>query len=89
MTDLPSQKISESGISNLFQYQLKEAGVAKYLNLENADRTYEVLKEFTERQYRFLNWLYIEKAYKKIAMLLIENGMPANQDYIDYKNSQD
>jgi hypothetical protein len=84
--DILNKPISISQISNLERYQLKEVGVAKYLDLSDADRTYEVLKTLSERQYRFLGWLFIEKHYKKIAKILLDAGLKPNPDYIDYLN---
>ena len=86
--DILNKPISISQISNLERYQLKENGVAKYLDLSDADRTYEVLKTLTERQYRFLGWLFLEKHYKKIAKILLDTGLKPNQDYVDYLNER-
>ena len=86
--DILNKPISISQISNLERYQLKENGVAKYLDLSDADRTYEVLKTLTERQYRFLGWLFLEKHYKKIANILLDTGLKPNQDYVDYLNER-
>jgi hypothetical protein len=80
--------ISISNISNLERFQLKEPQVAKYLNLENSDYIYDCLKRLTYEQYKFLNKLYIEKHWKKIAEVLNSVGIKWNSDYIDYIHFQ-
>lgn len=85
---LKSPKITQSQISQLFQYQLKEPGIEKYLDLSDSDYTYERLKELTERQYKFLNRLYIDKKYKEIGRILLENDLKPSPEYVDYLNER-
>jgi hypothetical protein len=89
MKTFSSIAISQSNISNLFRYQLKEPQITKYLSLEeDADYNYDCLKRLTYEQYKFLNHLFIEKHYKKIAEVLVSVGIKWNSDYIDYKHFQ-
>ena len=82
--DLLNPSITISQISNIENYQLRENGVAKYLDLSDSDRTYRILKTLTSRQYHFLNILFFEKKYRRIAGILISQGLKPNPAYVDY-----
>jgi hypothetical protein len=78
-------KISLNQLAMLEQHQLKHPLIAGVLDISDPDYVYSCLKNLSYKQYKFLNYLFSEGHYRKVANILYHTGLKRSSEYKSIK----